>query len=331
VSDTHELSFYLLFGVLMAILLAGVFFMQLTKQREFEVGAQAQALADDLAKTCFSALSGQQPTLDLPLQLAGSGYELEIDENRSTFIVWITGGTGTGESYWTIANVELRVENTSLTAGGRVYFMCSGDVVRVSASPIEALPENILPTPSGEPPEFYYFARENQREATAIIAAYFDVSRDIDAYKWENSDSILVRAGSILLRVQGYENWENVGLIDNAWIISNIENYAGEFTDSFRCPSVENAYLSGWLYSPAQALGYLRSRTWRRTSDNAVVNIPNNASIRAAAAATNVSTYLTLRVEFESYILHYQAMPWWYLENTPGFVFQSEPELEAVV
>lgn len=304
--------------------------MQLTKQREFEVSAQAQALADDLAKTCFSALAGQQPTLDLPLQLAGSSYELEIDENRSTFIVRITGGTGAGESYWTIANVGLQVENTSLTLGGRVYFMCSDDIVLVSASPIETPPENILPTPSGEPPEFYYFARENQREATAIIAACFDSSRDINAYKWENSDSILVRAGSILLRVQG-ENWENVGLIDNAWIISNIENYAGELTDAFPCPSAENAYLSGWLYSPAQALGYLRSRTWRRTSDNAVVKIPNNASIRAAAVTTNVSTYLTWRVEFESYILHYQAMPWWYLENTPGFVFQSEPELEAVV
>ncbi len=307
--------------------------MQLTKQREFEVSAQAQALADDLAKTCFSALSGQQPTLDLPLQLAGSSYELEIDKNRSTFIVRITGGTGAGESYWTIANVGLQVENTSLIPGGRVYFMCSGDAVLVSASPIEALPENILPTPLGEPPEFYYFARENQREATAIIVAYFDVSRDIDAYKWENSDSILVRAGSIWLRVQGHENWENVGLIDNVWIISKIENYIGELTDAFAfsCPSAENAYLSGWLYSPARTLGYLRSRTWRCTSDNAVVNIPNNASIRAAAAATNISTYLTWRVEFESYILHYQAIQWWYMENTPGFVFQSEPELEAVV
>ncbi len=315
----------------MAILLAGVFFMQLTEQREFEVSAQAQALADDLAKTCFSALSGQQPTLDLPLQLAGSSYELEIDENRSTFIVRITEGTGAGESYWTVANVGLQMESTSITPGGRVYFTCSGDVVLVSASPIETVPENVFHTPSGEPPEFYYFARENQREATAIIAAYFDVSRDIDAYKWENSDSILVRTGSILLRVQGYENCENIGLVDNNWVISNIDNYSGEFDNPLLCPSAENAYLSGWLYSPAQALGYLRSRTWRRISDNLVVSIPNNASIRAAAVTTNVSTYLTWQVEFDGYILQYQAMPWWYLENTPGFVFQSEPELEAVV
>jgi hypothetical protein len=315
----------------MAVLLAGVFFMQLTRQREFEVGAHAQVLADDLAKTCFSALAGQQLVLDLPSRLAGSSYELEIDENRSTFIVRITGGTGAGESYWTVANVELRVENASFAPGGRVYFMRSGDVVLVSASPIEAPQGIISPTPSGKPPEFYYFARENQREAAAIIAAYFKVSRNIDAYKWENSNSILVRAGLTLLRVQGHENGENVGLVDNSWTITNIENYVGELAGAVPCPSVENAYLSGWLHSPSQALSYLRSRTWMRTSDNTIVNIPSNASIRAAAATTNVSTYLTWRVEFENYVLHYQATPWWYAENTPGFVFQSGPELKAVI
>ncbi len=330
-SDAHELPFYLLFGVLMAILLAGVFFMQLTKQREFEVEAQAQALADDLARTSFSALPGQQPTLDLPSRIAGSSYELEVDENRSTFIIRITGGTGTGESYWGMANVELQVENASFAPGEKIYFMRSGDAVLISASPIEAPPENILPAPSGEPPEFYYFARENQREATAIIAAYFEVSQDIDAYEWESGDSILVRAGSILLRVQGYENEENVGLVDNVWVISNIENYAGKLTSATPSPSVENAWKSGWLYSPSQALSYLRSRTWRRTSDNSIVAVPSDALVQAAAATTNVSTYSTWRVEWENYVIHYQTGPWWYAENTPGFVFQSEPELEALV
>lgn len=330
-SDAHELPFYLLFGTLMAILLAGVLFLQLTKQREFEVGAQAQALADDLARTCSSVLSGQQPTLDLPSRLAGSSYELEIDENRSIFIVWITGGTGEGESYWTVANVGLRVENRGFAPGKKVYFMRLGEVVVVSASPIEAPPENILPTPSGEPLEFYYFARENQREATAIIAAYFDVTQDIDAYEWEDSNSILVRAGSILLRVQGYENEEDIGLVDNAWIISDIENYAGELTGAVHCPSPENAYSSGWLYSPSQALSYLRSRTWRRTSDNSIVSIPSDALVRAAAATTNVSSYPTWRIEWGNYVIYYQTGPWWHAENTPGFVFQSKPELEALV
>ncbi len=330
-SDAHELPFYLLFGTLMAILLAAVFYMQLTKQREFEVGAQAQALADDLARTCSSVLPGQQPTLDLPSQLAGSSYELEIDENRSTFIVWITGGTEEGESYWTVANVEMRVENRGFAPGGKVYFMRSGDLVVISTSPIEAPQENIPPTPSGEPPEFYYFARENQREATAIIAAYFDVSQDIDAYEWESSNSIIVRAGSVLLRVQGYENEEDVGLVNDAWIISNIENYAGELTGTVSCPSPENAYSSGWLYSPSQALSYLRSRTWRRTSDNSIVSIPSDALVRAAAATTNVSSYPTWRVEWENYVIHYQTGPWWHAENIPGFVFQSKPELEALI
>lgn len=330
-SDAYELPFYLLFGALMAILLAGVFFMQLTKQREFEVGTQAQALADDLARTCFSTLPGQQPTLDLPSRIAGSSYEVEIEENRSAFIIRITGGTGAGESYWTFANVDLRVENTSFTPGGKVYFMRSGDLVVISASPIEATQENIFPIPSDGPPEFYYFARENPREATAIIAAYFDVTQDIDAYEWENSNSILVRAGSILLRVRGHENEENVGFVGNAWIISNIENYAGELTDAVPCPSPENAYSSGWLYSPSQALSYLRSRTWRRTSDNSIISIPSDALVRAAAVTTNVSSYPTWRVEWENYVIHYQTGPWWHAENTPGFVFRSKPELEALV
>lgn len=330
-SEAHDLPFYLLFGTLMAILLAAVFFMQLTKQREYEVGVQAQALADDLARTCSSVLLGQQPTLDLPSRLAGSSYEIEIDENRSTFIVWITGGTGEGESYWTVANVVLRVENRGFAPGGKVFFMRSGDVVVVSASPIEAPPENIFPTPLGEPPEFYYFARENQREATAIIAAYFDASHDIDTYEWESHNSILVRAGSILLRIQGYENEEDVGLVDSAWIISNIENYAGELAGVVHCFSQENAYSSGWLYSPSQALRYLRSRTWRRTSDNSIVVIPSDALVRAATVTTNVSSYPTWRVEWENYVIHYQTGPWWHAENTPGFVFQSKPELEALV
>lgn len=208
--------------------------------------------------------------------------------------------------------------------------MRSGDLVVVSASPIEAPQENILPTPLGEPLEFYYFARENQREAAAIIAAYFNVFKDIDAYEREDSNTILVRAGSIVLRVQGYENEENVGLVDGAWIISNIENYAGELTGAVPCPSPENAHSSGWLYSPSQALSYLRSRTWRRTNDNSIVTIPSDSLVRAAAATTNVSTYPTWRVEWKNYVLHYQAITWWYRDNTPGFVFQSKPELEPM-
>jgi len=327
---SNNLPFYLLFGVIMAILLAGVFFMQLTRQREFEVDTEAQALADELAKGCFLTLPRQQSSVGLPLLLAGSSYELEVDENRSTFIVHVTSGVRKGESYMAVADVELGVENADFEIGGKIYFQRRGGAVIVSAAPISAPSENVKITPLSESPEFYHFAKENQREAAAIIAVYFDTSQDIDAYKWENNNSILVHAGSILLRVQGYENEENVGLVDNAWIISNIENYTGDLMPTVSCPSAEDAHSSGWLYSPQQTLDYLRMRTWRRTSDNVVVEISRGASIRAAAVTTNVSTCPTRRITFDNYVMYYRAVPWWYLENTPGFVLQSDPELEAI-
>ena len=349
-SDTHELPFYLLFGVLMAILLAGVFFMQLTKQREFEVSAQAQALADDLAKTCFSALSGQQPTLDLPLQLAGSSYEFEIDENRSTFIVRITGGTGAGESYWTIANVGLRVENANFAPGGRVYFMRSGDVMKVSTSPIEVVSPEIsspvLPTPP-----FYYFAKVNQQKAAAVVACYYfaldhypEVENiDIRAYKWqENENSILTHVttdGEFLCVVKASGCWHDEVAdnwrVSNAWIVENVEEI-GDDNEGFGNEnwSVRNAASSGWLHSPQRLLNQLRQRTWQ-LSDNTPVVIPENTAWYAAAVTTNVGTYCTWRFEWWAdnvdYVIYYQIMPWCWAENTPGFVFQSKPELEVVV
>lgn len=329
-SEVHELPFYLLFGVLMAILLAGVFFMQLTKQREFKVDTEAQALADELAKSCFLALPRQQSSISLPLLLAGSSYEIEVDENNSTFIVHITSGARKDESYLAAANVELRVTNDNFVPGGKIYFQENDGVVIVSALLIPAPSENVKITLEENAPSFYHFAKENQREAAAIIALYFDTSQDIDAYKWENDNSILIHAGSTLFRVQGYENEENVGLVDNTWIVLNIENCLEEFTDAVSCPSAENAYLGGWLYSSQQTLNYLRARVWRRMSDNVVVEIPIDTSIRAAAVTTNVSTYPAWRITFDNYVIYYRAMPWHWAENTPGFVFQSEPSLEAV-
>lgn len=327
---SNDLPFYLLFGVLMAILLAGVFFMQLTLQREFEVDTEAQALADELAKGCFLTLPRQQSSVDLPLLLAGSSYELEVDENRSIFIVHVTSGVRKGESYMVVADVELGVENADFEIGGKIYFQRRGGAVIVSAAPISAPSENVKITPSSEPPEFYHFAKENQREAAAITAVYFDVFQDIDAYKWENDNSILLSTGSILLRVQGYKNEENVGLVDNAWIIASIENCTGELAGAVPCPSAENAYLSGWLYSPQQTLDYLRTRVWRRTSDNVLVEIPSDSLIKAAAVTTNVSTYPAWCITFDNYVMYYRASPWWYVENAPGFVFQSNPQLEPV-
>ena len=323
-----DFVFIVLFGVIIAIVTGGVLAVFYLQQLNVRVGLEAQSLADELARTSFSSLGGGQPKLELPIDVGGSEYQISIEDNR-TFVVRITAGRLRGNRYTSQVGVDLQ-ENEGLTPGAKAYFQLSGTRVVVSASPIEVPGENILPTTAATPPNFYDFAKENHRAAAAIIAAYFDVSQNIDAYQ-ENTNSVIVRTGSAMFCVQGYENGENVGLIDNAWVIENIENYAGEFT-GVACPSVENAYLSGWLYPPSQALSYLRSRTWQRTSDNFVVVIPGNAKIRAAAAKTNVSTYPTWRIEWQAdnyCVLHYRAMPWWWAENDPGFVLQSEPPLEV--
>lgn len=348
--DERGLAFYVLFGVVVAALLFGIFIVHYNRQLEARVDEQAQALADDLARISFSAFSQQQPSFSLPTSVGGSEYELSVDENISAFIVHVTGGRQSGNSYYSVANVVLKVENSSFAAGGKVYFQRKGDNVVVSASPIEAAVENIEQPTTETPPEFYGFAKENQREAAAIAAAYCyaldnlgypstsdNAPLDAVGYK-QDGDDVLVqigyRGGDNLtgVRAGGYENGVDVGSVDSAWIITQLqttENIAGAAV----CPSFENAVETSWAYTSGQALRYLRGRTWV-LSDNHVVVIPANAASYAAAATTNVATYPTWRFEFlyegQSYVIHYRLIPWWWAENAPGFVFQSEPRLEPV-
>lgn len=335
----------ILFGVLLAWMMAFLFITLYGQQMEARVDEQANALVNELARTASISLSGVQPPLDLPRDLGGSTYKIEVQDNN-TFVVEITGGRRAGSVYNAVANVTVAVENKDFSPGGRVYFMRSGDWVIVSASPIEAPIENIAPVPTGEPPQFYHFAKENQREAAAIGAAYFEARErypgenvDVSTYRWEGADSLLAQVTSdgaplATLRITGSENGVNVGKVDNAWIVETVEN-ADEIGAATACPSPENAYLGGWLYSPAKALNHLRSRTWRRVVDNVIDNVivavPVDAEIRAAAVTTNVWAYPTWRVTFGGYVLFYQMMPWYYEENIPGFVFQSVPELFPIV
>jgi len=340
------MPFYILFGVIVAAMLAGIFIMQYNRQLEARVDEQAQALANDLARISFTTFSREQPSFLLPRNLGGSDYELSVDNNTSTFIVHIKAGKQSGMSYYSTANVSLSLENSSFVPGGNVYFQRRGDNVVVSSSPIAAQEENLLPPVTATPPEFYGFAKENAKVATAIAAAYFSTlentpakdedNNPLDVLGYEPGENVLVqlgyRGGENLfgVKVSGYENENDIGKVDNSWIVTSLTIDNDNLASPIICPSVENAYDSGWLYSPTEVLAYLRSRTWRRVDDNLIVVVPANALVQAAAAATNVSTYPTYRVTFEGYVLHYQAMPWWAQENSPGFVFQSEPELEPV-
>lgn len=331
-----------LFGVILAFLMTFLFITLYNQQLDLRVDEQAESLANDLARTAFTSLSGGQPILDLPRDVGGSEYAIDVQEN-SIFIVKITGGRRAGNSYSAVVNATVNVENKDFLPGGRAYFMRSGDQIVVSAAPIKAPVENILPVPAGEPPEFYYFAQSNPREATAIGAAYFEARElypgesniDVSAYRWENSDSLLAQIISdgsplVVLRVTGSEDGTDVGKVETAWVVEQVES-GGDIGSAIACSSPDNAYHGRWLYSPQGALNHLRSRTWRRVSDNTVVSVPADASIQAAAAATNISAYPTWRVTFESYIIFYRMMPWWEHENTAGFVFQSEPELKPMV
>jgi hypothetical protein len=327
-------SLIVLFGVILAFLMAFLFITLYNQQLDTRVDEQANALANDIAQTAFSSLSGGQAILDLPRDVGGSPYTIDVQEN-SIFVVKITGGRRVGNNYSASVNATVVVENQDFSPGGRLYFMRSGDMIIVSAEPIEA--ENIeTPTENitSTPPQFYYFAKENPQEASAIIAAYYYTLENIIAYQWENENSIIVQTDSGLFRVNGYDNKDNVGLVVNSWIILSVENFVGTLANHTPCPSVENAWKSGWLYSPSQALDQLRGRTWRRVIDNVMVTVPSDATIRAAAATTNISTYPTWRVEWQSdnyYVIHIRPMPWWEEENTAGFVFQSDPELYPVV
>ena len=330
-----------LFGVLLAWLMAFLFISVYDQQLNARVDEQAGALANELARSAFTSLSYVQPPFELPRDLGGSVYTIEVQDNN-TFVVRIVGGRRTGNTYSAVVNATVVIENRDFSPGGRAYFMRSWGQVIVSASPIEAPIENIVPIPAGEPPEFYYFARENQREATAIGAAYFEALNrypgeniDVSAFRWEATNSLLAQVTSggvpkITMRVTGSENAANVGKVVSAWVVELVEN-AVEIESPTACPSPDNAYRGGWLHSPRGALDHLRSRTWRRVSNNAVVAVPTDAVIQAAAATTNVSTYPTWRVRFENYTIFYQMTPWWQKENTAGFVFQSDPELHPVV
>ena len=343
------MPFYVLFGVIVVAMLAGIFIVQYNRQLEARVDEQAQALANDLARISFTAFSREQPRFLLPQTLGGSDYELSVDENSSTFIVHIKAGRQVGMSYYSTANVSLSKDNFNPVPGGSVYFLRRGDNVVVSSSPIavENPLENLVTV---TPPDFYFedentfynFAKRNAKAATAITAAYFSALEnyqqvDVTGYEFDNdnNDIIFVQISSggeniFRVEVSGYKNLDNVGKVDNSWIVKNCLKIDNDNRELKPCPSIENADNYGLLYSRVEALAYLRSRTWQR-GDNFVV-VPADAQVRAAAAATNVSTYVTWRVEWQAdvyYVLHYRAMLWWEDEDSPGFVFQSDPTLEA--
>jgi len=328
-----------IFGVFIAFMVTFIFISIYGQQANARVEEAARSLSEDLARTAFlSVSSGQLTPYDLPEGLAGSSYTVDVLDN-SAFQVNVTDGRMSGNIYSSVVNATLTVDGT-LISGNRIYFFWVGGRVIVSDTPVEVAAENVAATPSTNPPPFYSFSKEKPQEAAGIIASYFHIRGtenasdwDVQAYRWEGENLITQATAtgkSATMRASGTENGTSVGKVENFWIVTGVENTenSGTFTP---CDSVENAYGDGWLYSPDMVLEHLRSRSWRRTHDNVIVSIPSFVDINAAAVTTNISTYPAWRVTFENQVIFYRAMSWWELDNTPGFLFQSSPELYPII
>ena len=335
----HDFPLIVIFGVFIAFLLTLIFVNIYSQQLGTRVEEQAEDLVEDLTQTAFQSFtSGSLSTVSLPTDIGGSPYTLEVLDN-SAFLVTIISGQKAGSEYLSVSTVQLSVENSDFKPGGTVYFLRAADNLIVSSSTIQYSPTPLPTQVSTTPPDFYEFAKENGVEAAGLAEAFFTAMEnyqidDLTGYWWEG-DNLLVKislenGSQVGLKVNFVENSTSVGVVENAMIISEMVESA-VIDEVLTCPSLENAWLSGWFYSPSDVLNHLSSRTWRRSSDNSIVSVPGNAEISAAAVTTNVSTYPTWRVTFPGYIIYYRAMPWWELENTPGFLFQSSPELIPVL
>lgn len=333
-----------LFGVIMAVLLIGIFLAYTSTQREYATGEKSQALADDLSRAVFSALPRHQPTYDLPESVGNSPYELEVEND--TILVKITGGDLDGKEYRSSVGVDLKIKNIP-EPGGTFHAQGNVNEVFIDNTSLDPPKKELLSAETPNPTDFYDFAKENPKGATGIISAYFHALQiyperenlDIKSYMWENSTVLKVRVtstGSFLttIRVSGYENSENIGSISSSWIVSKLEISSKDTSYSQSCPSIKKSLDSGWLYSPKEVLSLFRERTWKSTIDNQIITLPQDLEWNCATATTKVSTYPTWRFEFSksesSNIIHFAAIPWAPSENSPGFTMESEPQLEAL-
>lgn len=342
-NDKGSIIWRVLFGVVMAALLIGILIAYTSTQRRYAAGGEAQQLATSLSKTAFSALPRQKQTFDLYKSVGRSDYKVIVEND--TFSIKVLGGGQEGKEYRSSVGVDITVQPPPPEPGETLYMQGAGDIVIVSSSPVEPPEENLTSPSTYEPPDFYGFAKENPKEATGIISAYYyakqnysgEKSIDIQDYKWKSSSlNVRVTAGGDFLttvEISGGKNSENVGLINETWIVTKIENTKNDISNTLSCPSVKEAHMTQWLYPPDEVSSKILKRTWKKTADNEIVTLPDNLNPIAASATTNVSTYPTWRFEFESdgtpYILHFAAFPWEFSENQPGFILESKPDLEA--
>ena len=62
---------------------------------------------------------------------------------------------------------------------------------------------------------------------------------------------------------------------------------------------------------------------------NRTVPVSENASILPCVVSMKAGKFVAWRVSWDNYVIYTRALPWWWKENSPGFVyFSGELRLE---
>ena len=321
-----DLPFYFLFGALTALLLASAFLLQLTSQAREAVDEQAEGLLEAVARAAFSLLPGEETRVDLPPSVGGCGYEFWADENGLHLLV--LDGVRRGRLYSLSLLERVEVENSSFREA--VYLRRAEESLILSSSP---LPPPSFPSPSvGEahlPPPFYSFAKDHPVPAAALLEAYSRTGREPAGYVREEG-GVLVFLGEKWLEVRGKESGERVGKVEGAWVVEEVGEVEGR-AGWEACPGVVEAVEGGWALSSSQALSEFLGRAWESGGERVR---PENLRIRASAVWTEVGSFPCWRLDFRSgdraFVVYWRMLRWWYAENSPGFLMQSEPPLQPL-
>ncbi len=321
-----DLPLYLLFGSLTALLLASAFLLQLTSQAREAVDEQAEGLLEAVARAAFSLLPGEETRVDLPPSVGGCGYEFWAEENG--LFLRVLDGIRRGRLYSLPLLERVEVENSSFR--GAVYLRRTEAFLVLSSSPF---PPPSHPLPSGGetfPPSFYSFAKEHPIPAAALVEAYSTTGRDPVGYVWESRRVLVFLGENLWLEVRGEESGERVGRVENAWVVEGVGEAEGR-AEWEECPSVVEAVEGGWVLLPSRALSEFLGRAWESGGERVR---PENLRVRAAAVRTGVGSFPSWRLDFTSggraFVVYWRMVRWWYAENSPGFLMQSEPPLEPV-
>ncbi len=93
---------------------------------------------------------------------------------------------------------------------------------------------------------------------------------------------------------------------------------------------VKKAYNQGWLYSPSEAKERVLRRSWRNEEGDIVrLSDISEEEINTHVFETTKLDHVVWKMEFEDFTIFYRTFQWKPSLEKPGFVFHSEPYLEA--